>query len=392
MFLKTVLSIYAVAIMVLFNSSVSAIPITQARPHAYIDNHQGNPFGLSDNIYFNVSVNNVTPSGNSGTSATATNGATTVNLTNHSSDNRPDLFSHSTTYANAQNNSLLDPWEITLTNGADQTTRSTLSRESTQVLGFAQNLAISGSGLAPTISWALPSSGPAVTRMRYEVWNLDTQVVISGNAPVKLGATEISANLDGLGIVEGTNYAVRIIPEQHDSSGAASRSSNWMTWQATVGQAEGSVLSLTTGSPAGVSQSVDTPSETFYVDFDYLFTTTTGALEFFLDGVLIGTPLVAPSVIGNDFFHATFKVDDPFLFNRFTVPLTLTLNGPTGSNILIDNLIFPDLINGNFAQGLNQWAQIGPGQVSVNPVPEPASILLFVTGIIGLTGIARKKR
>jgi hypothetical protein len=253
---------------------------------------------------------------------------------------------------------------------------------------FVKNLTISGTGSSPTITWELPVTGARVDQVRYELWNDDTDQIISGPNSVPLGATAVSFSLSGLQV--GTNYAIRIMPQERDINGTVSRSSNWLGWMATNAAAEGIVLSLTTGSPAGALQTVDTPSEAFQVEFDYKFTTDTGSLAVFLDELLIGTELNATDQVGDDFLHAVFEVEDESLLDLSMVSFLFQLDGPTGSNVLIDNIMFPGLINGDFEDGLNLWSPQGEGSVSTSAVPIPAAVWLLGSGLIGLFGIRRK--
>jgi hypothetical protein len=225
------------------------------------------------------------------------------------------------------------------------------------------------------LQWQLPTNGVPVHRVSYELWNNDTDQIITGPSPVVLGASAISVSLSGLEL--GTNYAIRIIPEQRDGGATVSRSSNWLGWEATNGEAQGTVLELTTGSPAGVSQSVDSPNGAFKVEFDYRFTTTSGFLDVFLNDIYIGVRLEAPSIVESEFLHAVFEIEDPFLFNLSGVPLLFQLDGLTGSNLLIDNISFPGLLNGDFEQGLELWTEEGQGIVSTRVVPDPSCEDLF---------------
>ncbi len=383
---KILFSVVTGLLGVMLTGQLYADPITTASAQLNLDNNQDTPFGV-DGLKIVVKAANVSPDGNSGTTARASNDGFEVALVDQAITNRPSVFNYITPYDSA----LTDPWNIVITNGPDEITFTTPNRETAQEMKFAENISISGSGLSPTLSWSLPVSGPTVDSMRYQVWDINNNKrIFNSDYSTPTSSSEYTETLNDVEIVEDTNYAVRLILQQTDGGGPVTRSSNWISWTATTGEAEGSVLSLTTGSPAGVSQEIDTPTESFNVDFDYMFTTTTGYFEVFLDDTLIGTKLDAPTTRGNDFFHAFFKVDDPSLLG-LTTSLSFMLDGPTGSNILIDNISFPGSLNGTFEQGLNSWTQQGPGQIAVGPVPEPATMLLFATGLAGLAGYRRKQ-
>ena len=379
---------------ILLTTIVSAAPITDALVYAFRDNEGASPVftGQGDNFSFGVS--GVVPDGNNGTTAIATHLATGANidpLPNYAGSLRPGLFGQDISFDVAQSNNWLTPWMITLANGSDTATRTTPDRTGIQKMEFVENLAISGSGTAPTVSWVLPTTGAPVDRVRYEVWNNDTDQVLIGPSTVPpVGATAIEISLSGLQI--GTNYAIRIIPEQRDALGTVSRSSNWLGWQAQEGAAEGTWLELTTGSPAGVSQTVNTSDIPFTVEFDYRFTTATGFFDVLLDGIAIGTRLVASAPGSDEFMHAVFEVEDTGLLGLTGVSLLFLLDGPTGSNILIDNIIFPGLLNGDFENGLALWTPEGQGIVAASPVPEPSTMILVAGGLAGLFWVGRKRK
>ena len=359
---KILFSVVTGLLGVMLIGQLYAEEITYASAQLNLDNHKDTPSG-DDGFYIVVKAVNVSPDGSSGTTARAINDGFNVSLVDQAITNRPGLFNYITAY----NSALTDPWDILITNGPDTSTYKTPDRVAAQEMGFAKNISISGSGLSPTLTWSLPDSGPIVDSMRYQVWDIKTNQRIFNSSYITPTSSENEVTL--LGITEGKDYAVRLILQQTDDGGPVTRSSNWVSWTATTAEPEGSVLSLTTGSPAGVSQEIDTPTKSFNVDFDYIFTTTTGYFEVFLNGTLIGTRLDAPTTIGNDFFHASFKVDSPSLLG-LTTSLSFMFDGPTGSNILIDNISFPGSLNGTFEQGLNSWTQQGPGQTAVAPISD----------------------
>ena len=365
-------------------TTASAAPITGGSVFALRDNEGASPVFTGQGENFSFGVANVTPDVYLGTIASAinnNNGITINPLTNYAFQNRPGLFAYETTYADAQNNGYLTPWTITVQNGTDTATGTTPDRSTAGKMEFVDNLSMTGKALAPTITWQLPTTGPNVDQVRYELWNNDTDQILSGESSVPLGATATSIDLSGLQI--GTNYAVRIIVEERDAFGTVTRSSNWLGWAAKEGAAECTVLSLTTGSPAGALQTVVTPNEAFNVEFDYKFTTDTGSLEVFLADVLIGTQLEAAAIDGDEFLHAVFEVEDESLLGLSVVSLLFQLDGPTGSNVLIDNIMFPGLLNGDFEEGLNLWSPQGEGSVSTSAVPVPAAVWLLGSGLSG---------
>jgi hypothetical protein len=124
------------------------------------------------------------------------------------------------------------------------------------------------------------------------------------------------------------------------------------------GDPTNSMVELITGSPVSISQLIDTPAEPFYVNFDYLFETTTGSLEVWLNGIEIGS-MDAPSELETEVFQYSFLVDDPALLGLSGVELEFIFDGPAGSELLLDN-------------------------ISASLVPEPATMGLLALGSLGM--------
>lgn len=130
---------------------------------------------------------------------------------------------------------------------------------------------------------------------------------------------------------------------------------------------------LTTGSPITLSQLVDTPDQSFRIQFDYAFLTTDGTLEVQLDGQGLATLV---SDLGTDvvdgqtpwFRHFSTEITDGNLQGLTGVPFAWTWDGPSGSQILVDN-------------------------VSIAPitVPEPTSLALAAALGLGGELITRRR-
>jgi hypothetical protein len=155
---------------------------------------------------------------------------------------------------------------------------------------------------------------------------------------------------------------------------------------------------LTTGSPTSLTQIIDTPDTPQNLQFDYKFESTTGFLDVTINGTSIGT-LTAPGTLSGAFSSASFLVSGPLLSLSDAV-LAFVLDGVAGSSILLDNIIFPGLINGDFQTGnLTGWSTQHSGTGSVNvaetaPVPIPAALPLFAAGLgaMGYMGWRRKRK
>lgn len=131
-----------------------------------------------------------------------------------------------------------------------------------------------------------------------------------------------------------------------------------------------SVLLLETGSPISVAQELfNTPDSPFYIDFDYLFGTTTGQLDIYFNDLLLDS-LFAADFTGDDFLTHTLAINDPSFYGLSSSMLEFYFDGDTGSQVFIDNI------------SLNSV---------VSEVPEPESIAIFALGLTGLA-LGRRRR
>ena len=285
-------------------------------------------------------------------------------------------------------------WTISLNGGAAS---SSPTRDLTGVpaMPLVTNLNVSGSASNPTITWQLPTPGPGVPtvdRVQVQIYNDDTNSLIAGRF-FSAGTTSTTVQ-EVLGVsAPPGQLAVRIIPINGGQALAdqVTRSSNWIVIDTTGSKAAGQVAVLTTGSPVTLTQAIDTPALPFLISFEYLFTTLAGQLTVFLDGIPIGVPLIAPGVLAPDFLFATFEVDNPMLLGESGIFLTFQLDGPAGSQVLIDNISAPGLENGTFSDDLTAWQAGGEGVVALTTIPEPSAISLLLLSLAGIV-LARRRR
>ena len=117
----------------------------------------------------------VNPDGNNGTTATATQGNTTVPLNFFPTEVNPDEFFSCVDYGPNLNN----VWDLTFTNGPNQITVQTPSAQNALLLPFARNIQISGSGTMPTISW---TGGSEADKVAIAIYDLENTVLDTGVA------------------------------------------------------------------------------------------------------------------------------------------------------------------------------------------------------------------
>jgi hypothetical protein len=119
---------------------------------------------------------------------------------------------------------------------------------------------------------------------------------------------------------------------------------------------------LLAGSPATISQSVDTPDKPFDLSFDLRFLSDEGTLEVLLGGERLGRYDAATFGAMEAFVLEELRVDGMADVNE--ADLRFTFDGPAGSGAQLDN-------------------------VSLRPIPEPATLSLLGLGALAVLG---KKR
>lgn len=154
-------------------------------------------------------------------------------------------------------------------------------------------------------------------------------------------------------------------------------------------------VKLTSSSKAKISQSIVIPSSDFTVSFDYAFQSRSGVLDVSLNGLSIGT-LTATGESNSNFRSASFQIDGPLLAalqlpNGTLGSIDLSINGASGSEILLDNIQFPSVVNAGF-DSATMFGWDSEGFVSVVAVPEPSAFLLLLSGLLGFGLFARQHR
>lgn len=160
------------------------------------------------------------------------------------------------------------------------------------------------------------------------------------------------------------------------------------------------VAVLVTGSPVELSQEVNKPvDDSFTFSFDYLFDQAGSVLDVFLrdpNGIdTLIAELISTETM-TDFMTYSMVLSSS-IFGAFDIASLVFqldgLNGESGHTMLLDNVVFPNVENGNFdlasvTGGLTGWqgyASSSDGFVGAavfNTVPEPSAIFLFFTGFV----------
>lgn len=122
---------------------------------------------------------------------------------------------------------------------------------------------------------------------------------------------------------------------------------------------------LSTASPVTLYTSVTVPANAFTLGFDYTYLQTNGTLSMAIGGIPVfssaANPANSPSIVE----RVSFTVTNPAVLNLGLTELSFTFDGPAGLQMLLDNVIFPGLTNGDFSLLDNTWASRGDGNVQL---------------------------
>src|SRR5882672_6621882 len=149
-----------------FGVSVAvAAPITVNGLYEFLDNRGPNEVGIGSGVFVQFGAGMVTPSGADGTTGIATRDLQTRNLIPENFTVNPNFFVGSR--ADTGDQVSRGSWSLGFSNGADTTTANTLLTPSIPntfaPLPFVSNVALSGTGLAPTVSWQSTAGIDAIT-------------------------------------------------------------------------------------------------------------------------------------------------------------------------------------------------------------------------------------
>ena len=157
-----------------------------------------------------IGANSVTPMQN--TSATATQGAMNVALTTFGASELGVRLPY--------NPDQVGSWTITAINGPDTTTHVTNDVAGVQALPFVSNINLSGSLLAPILTWVLPVTSVPYTRIRIRIQAGGAIVFTSNFLPVNTTTYTLPSGVLQL----DRDYILRIMLEEGRNGNLVNRS------------------------------------------------------------------------------------------------------------------------------------------------------------------------
>jgi hypothetical protein len=144
---------------------------------------------------------------------------------------------------------------------------------------------------------------------------------------------------------------------------------------------------LASSSPAAIRQSITAPLGATHLRFARRFETAAGTLTVRFAGQTIGT-IPAPVNVQSEFARERLLIDGALLGQ--TGDLEVELDGPAGSRVLIDDVVFPGIANGHFQSGgVAGWTTTGSVTLLV---PEAAPQALAVAAALALVCLRCARR
>jgi probable HAF family extracellular repeat protein len=152
-------------------------------------------------------------------------------------------------------------------------------------------------------------------------------------------------------------------------------------------------VKMNVGSPVSLSTFVKMPDAPFELSFEYVFLTGTGVLEVYFEDLQVGSFVAALDDAGI-FRRAVLQIDDPDVLAMPDARLSFIFDGPSGAQMLIDDVAMPGLAIGGFDGFDEGWYKDGPGSLElaatisegalaqITAVPEPGTWAMLVSGLL----------
>lgn len=194
-------STLALALLATVSLGAQATPVTITTPFINLENRAVNSLGFIPGQFLRFGANSVTAQGTTGTTGMASaidqsnNQLVYRTLYPNSSPLLPNFFSRLIPV----NPSLLGPWTLTFTNGADSAQRTMALPAAAQIAPFVNSITLSGSSDHPTFSWTPPPGTPV---NGYRI-NFFDQSLVSANNSGLVASRNLSPNITTYTVVDG---------------------------------------------------------------------------------------------------------------------------------------------------------------------------------------------